>query len=69
MKKTEEEVYDLLEDMATNNYQWPSEKSIPKKIARVHKIDAITNLTAQITSLSKQLRNSHLMLFLILRPK
>ncbi|XP_024025398.1 uncharacterized protein LOC112092750 [Morus notabilis] len=53
MKKTEDEAYELLEDMATNNYQWPSERSIPKKIAGLHEVEAITNLTAQIASLSK----------------
>ncbi|XP_024022201.1 uncharacterized protein LOC112091842 [Morus notabilis] len=60
MKKTEDEAYELLEDMATNNYQWPSERSIPKKIAGLHEIDAITNLTAQIASLSKQLQKTQL---------
>ena len=60
MKKTEDEAYELLEDMATNNYQWPSERSIPKKTAGLHEVDAITNLTAQIASLSKQLQSTQL---------
>ncbi|XP_024031895.1 uncharacterized protein LOC112094656 [Morus notabilis] len=60
MKKTEDEAYELLEDMATNNYQWPSERSIPKKTAGLHEVDAITNLTAQIASRSKQLQSTQL---------
>ena len=60
MKKTDEEAYELLEDMATNNYQWPSERSTPKKVAGVHEVDAITNLTAQIAALSRQLQNNQM---------
>jgi len=60
MKKTEDEAYELLEDMATNNYQWPSERSLPKKTVGLHEVDAITNLTAQIASLSKQLQSTQL---------
>ncbi|KAL6288360.1 hypothetical protein ACE6H2_005870 [Prunus campanulata] len=54
MGKTETEAYNLLEEMASNNYQWPSERSTPKK-AGIHEIDAISALTAQISTLSKQL--------------
>ncbi|CAL9011906.1 unnamed protein product [Prunus brigantina] len=54
MAKTQDEAYEFLETMASNNYQWPSERAMPKK-ARVHDVDAITALTAQISTLSKQL--------------
>ncbi|XP_034203729.1 uncharacterized protein LOC117618238 [Prunus dulcis] len=54
MGKTETEAYNLLEEMASNNYQWPSERSTPKK-AGIHEIDAISALTAQISTMSKQL--------------
>ncbi|XP_039145642.1 uncharacterized protein LOC120282873 [Dioscorea cayenensis subsp. rotundata] len=46
--------------MAANNYQWPNERNMPRKVAGVQEIDAITNLSAQIAALSKQLKNSNL---------
>ncbi|XP_016648321.1 PREDICTED: uncharacterized protein LOC107880735 [Prunus mume] len=54
MAKTQDEAYELLETMTSNSYQWPSERAMPKK-AGVHDVDAITALTAQISTLSKQL--------------
>ena len=32
MSKTEEEAYNLIEEMALNNYQWPSERGQPKQL-------------------------------------
>ena len=52
MKKSEEEAYELLDDVATNNFQWPSEKAASKKVAGIYEIDA---LTVQVASLTKQL--------------
>ncbi|CAL9018386.1 unnamed protein product [Prunus brigantina] len=54
MGKTKTEVYNWLEEMASNNYQRPSERSTPKK-AGIHEIDTIFTLTEQISTLSKQL--------------
>jgi hypothetical protein len=48
MNKSQDDAYNLLEEMATNNYQWPNERSIQKKTVGVHEIDAITTLTAQV---------------------
>jgi len=31
MRKTKEEAYNLLEEMALNNYQWSSEQGQPKR--------------------------------------
>ncbi|CAB4278459.1 unnamed protein product [Prunus armeniaca] len=44
--------------MSSNNYQRPSERSTPKK-AGIHEIDAISALTTQISTLSKQLGPHH----------
>ncbi|KAJ4723309.1 DNA-directed DNA polymerase [Melia azedarach] len=55
MSKTPDEAYQLLEEMASNNYQWPSDRSTQRKVVGVHEIDAITTLTAQVTTLSRQL--------------
>ncbi|XP_062104039.1 uncharacterized protein LOC133815188 [Humulus lupulus] len=59
MSKSANEAYELLEDMATKNHQW-SDKRTPsnRKIAGVHELDAITALTAQVASLTKQLQQS-----------
>ena len=43
-----------------NNCQWPAEIEVPKKVVGVHDLDAVTNLAAQISSLSKQLQATQL---------
>ncbi|XP_062075775.1 uncharacterized protein LOC133779893 [Humulus lupulus] len=59
MSKSANKANELLEEMATNNYQWPSERSgSNKKVAGVHEIDAITALTNQVASLTKQLQQN-----------
>ena len=59
MSKSANEAYELLEEMATNNYQWPSERAgINKNAAWVHELDAITTLIAQVVSLTKQLQQN-----------
>jgi hypothetical protein len=40
--------------------QWPNERSIQKKTVGVHEIDAITTLTAQVHSLTQQLKTTQL---------
>ncbi|XP_017984334.1 PREDICTED: uncharacterized protein LOC108663627 [Theobroma cacao] len=47
MVKSIDEAYDLLEEMASNNYQLPIERSMHRKVARVHDVDAFTTLSAQ----------------------
>ncbi|KAL5574219.1 hypothetical protein UlMin_023816 [Ulmus minor] len=58
MSKTYNEAYALLEKMASNNYQWPTER-VPagRRIAGVHEVSEITFLTAQIASLVNTLNN------------
>ena len=55
MSKSANEAYELLEEMAMNNYQWPTERGQPKKVAGMMELDAITMLTAQVAALTKQL--------------
>ena len=52
--KNEVEAYQILQNMALNNCQWPTERAVPKKVAIVHELDVVTNLSAQNMSLSKQ---------------
>ncbi|KAH9704556.1 hypothetical protein KPL70_011517 [Citrus sinensis] len=55
MGKTPEAAYELLEEMASNNYQWTSERSMPRKIVGAHNIDVVTTL--QMTALSNKLEH------------
>jgi len=34
MSKTKEEAYNLIEEMALNNYQWSSERGQPEQVGR-----------------------------------
>ncbi|KAL5550722.1 hypothetical protein UlMin_000898 [Ulmus minor] len=58
MSKTYNEAYALLERMASNNYQWPTER-VPagRRMAGVHEVSEITSLIAQIASLVNTLNN------------
>ena len=55
MRKSEDEAYQLLENMAINNCQWPSERVTLKKPAEMYDIDVFSNLAAQVSLLTKQL--------------
>nr|XP_023872628.1 uncharacterized protein LOC111985214 [Quercus suber] len=57
MNKTHEAAYELLEELASNNYQWPTERAMPRKTAGVLELDSITSLAAQMATLSQQLGN------------
>lgn len=61
MGKNQDDAYDLLEEMAMNNYQWPSERILPKKAMGLHEIEAITTLAAQVHTLTQQLKANQLM--------
>ncbi|XP_062118241.1 uncharacterized protein LOC133831846 [Humulus lupulus] len=58
MRKSASEAYDLLEEMAMNNQQWPSERSSSRKVAGMYEVDAISKLNAQVEALTKQLQGN-----------
>ncbi|XP_062114018.1 uncharacterized protein LOC133825034 [Humulus lupulus] len=58
MSKSANEAHELLEEMAMNNYNWPSERE-NKKVAGVLEVDPIAMLTAQIASLTKQIQQQN----------
>ena len=58
MSKTLEDAYNLLETMASNNYQWHGEWSAPKKVAGMHEVDSWNLLNAKIDMLTKKLEAS-----------
>ncbi|KAJ4716956.1 DNA-directed DNA polymerase [Melia azedarach] len=53
--KTINEAYDLLEEMAANAYQCPTEHLTSKKAFEIYEVDNLTTLTTQLTTLTKQL--------------
>ncbi|XP_050259914.1 uncharacterized protein LOC126704981 [Quercus robur] len=55
MSKTHEAAYELLEELVSNNYQWPTERAMSRKTAGVLELDSITSLAAQMATLSQQL--------------
>ncbi|XP_038973879.1 uncharacterized protein LOC120105457 [Phoenix dactylifera] len=53
MSKSIEEAYELLEEMASNNYQWSNERCMPKKVSGMYDVDGINMLNAKVDSLVK----------------
>ena len=60
MSKSEDEAYKLLENMALNNFQWPSERVTPKKPVGMYDIDVFFNLAAQVSLLTKKIQATQL---------
>lgn len=55
MSKTAEGATFLLEEMASNNYQWPTERTMTKKVAGIHELEQIAALSVQVASLAHQI--------------
>ena len=58
MGKSEVEAYQILENITLNDCQWPIERVASKKPVGVFDLDMFTNLSAQVSTLSKQLQAS-----------
>ncbi|PKU81674.1 hypothetical protein MA16_Dca019672 [Dendrobium catenatum] len=52
-----DEANKLIEEMATNNFQWPADRLNPKKVVEIYKYDALIILTLQVVTISKKLNN------------
>ncbi|KAF5468930.1 hypothetical protein F2P56_013038 [Juglans regia] len=55
MSKTAEGATYLLEEMTSNNYQWPSERTMTKKVVGIHELEPLATLSAQVATLSHQI--------------
>ena len=55
MSKTEKEAYNLIEEMALNNYQWSNAWGQPKRIGGKYESDALTLLTAKMDVMTQKL--------------
>ena len=56
MKKTTDQAYGILEDMATNSNQWPRDRMIPRKAVGGADTKVLSNLVNHVTQLTKQLQ-------------
>ena len=55
LSKTAKEANKLLEEMSANNFQWPSDRSIAMKVARIHEVDPIMSLSAHVSAFANQI--------------
>ncbi|KAF5468628.1 hypothetical protein F2P56_012769 [Juglans regia] len=55
MSKTAEGATYLLEEMASNNYQWPTKRTMDKKVVGIHELEPLAALSAQVATLSHQI--------------
>ena len=56
MKKTTDQAYGILEDMATNRNQWPRDRMIPRKAGGGVDTKVLSNLVSHVAQLTKQLQ-------------
>ena len=55
MSKMKEETYNLIEEMALNDYQQSSEHGQPKRVGGKYDIDALALLTAKMNAMTQKL--------------
>ncbi|PKU78798.1 hypothetical protein MA16_Dca000141 [Dendrobium catenatum] len=55
MSKPFEEAYELIEEMAIDNFQWPGDRVNPKRIVEIYESDSLLILTAQVVVVFKKL--------------
>ncbi|XP_040987883.1 uncharacterized protein LOC121235614 [Juglans microcarpa x Juglans regia] len=55
MLKTAEGATSLLKELASNNYQWPTKRTMAKKVAGIHELESFAALSTQVASLSHQI--------------
>ena len=52
MNKTEDEAYNLIEEMALNNFQWSTERDQPKRVGDKLEVNALTFLSAKVDAMT-----------------
>ena len=55
-KKTTDQAYGILEDMATNSSQWPEDRMIPRKAREGADTEVLSNLVSHVAQLTKHLQ-------------
>ena len=56
MKKTTNQAYRILEDMATNSNQWPRDRVVPRNAMGSTNTDVLSNLVNHVAQLTKKLQ-------------
>src|SRR5262249_28334420 len=56
MKKSASEGYEMIEEMARKTFSWHSERNRPRPVAAMYDPEAVSQLQAQMASLTTQLR-------------
>ena len=56
MKKTTNQAYIILEDMATNSNQWPRDRVVPRNAMGSTNTDVLSNLVNHVAQLTKKLQ-------------
>ena len=57
MNKTEDEAYNLIEEIVLNNYQWSNERSQPKRVGGKLELHAIALLYAKVDAMTQGLEH------------
>jgi len=55
MNKTEDEAYNLIEEMILNDFQWLSERAQPKQVGAKLELDATSMLSSKVNAMSQKL--------------
>jgi len=55
MSKTEDEAYNLIEEMALNSFQWSIERGQPKRIGGKLEVNALTLLSTKVDAMTQRL--------------
>jgi len=55
INKTEDEAYNLIQEMALNNFQWSTERGQPKRVGGKLEVDALTLLSAKVDAMTQWL--------------
>ena len=55
MSKTEDEAYNLIEEMTLNHCQWSNEHGQPKRVGGKFDVEALTLLTAKMNAMTQKL--------------
>ncbi|XP_022893979.1 uncharacterized protein LOC111408456 [Olea europaea var. sylvestris] len=53
-KRTTDQVYQIMEDLAFTSALWPTERTSVKKLAGIHEVDPLTAISAQLAALAKK---------------
>jgi len=55
MSKTEDEAYNLIQEMALNNFQWSTERAQPRWVGGKLEVYTFTLLSAKVDAMTKRL--------------